>query len=152
MALVAVADEIKPGVSAAIDHDPARVDALLKPKLGQRLAETVGADGGEIGRVRAEPRRRDHRVRGVAAEPLHEGRAVLRLIEFDQRFADRKEIRHALPRRYRHRDPGHQAAGGAIDKPHRPGRAQKSPRPIGGQRIKRQGRGDDDRAHKGELE
>ena len=96
MALLAMGDEIKPGMSAAVDHDPGRVDAFLEPKLGQRLAESVGADGGEIGGVRAKPRRRDHGVRGVAAEPLHEGRAVLRLVEFDQRFADREEIRHGL--------------------------------------------------------
>ena len=94
VAVLAMGDEIKPGMSAAVDHDPARVDAFLEPKLGQRLAETVGADGGEIGGVRAKPRRSDHRVRSVAAESLHEGRAVLRLIEFDQRFADRQKIRH----------------------------------------------------------
>src|ERR1700722_3976426 len=94
MAFGAVGDEIKPGVSAAVNHDPARVDALFKPKLSQRLTETVGADCGEIGRISAKPRRCDHGVRGVAAEPLREGRAVLRLIEFDQRFADRQEIRH----------------------------------------------------------
>ena len=94
VALRAMGDEIKPGMSAAVDHDPARVDALFKPKLSQRLAETVGADGGEIGGVGAKSRRGDHGVRGVAAEPLHEGRAVLRLIEFDQRFADREKIRH----------------------------------------------------------
>ena len=93
MAVLAVADEIKPGVSAAIDHDPGRVDALFEPKLGQRLAELVGADGGEIGGVRAKPGRRDHGVRGVAAEPLDERGAVLRLVEFDQRFANREEIR-----------------------------------------------------------
>ena len=44
MALGAMGDEIEPGVGAAVHHDPARVDALLKPKLGQRLAEAVGAD------------------------------------------------------------------------------------------------------------
>ncbi len=96
MALRAVGDEIEPGVRAAIDHDPARVDALFEPKLGQRLAETVGPDRGEIGGVGAKPRRGDHGVRRVAAEPLHEGRAVLRLVQFDQRFADREEIRQAL--------------------------------------------------------
>ena len=96
MAVLAVADEIKPGVSAAIDHDPGRVDALLEPKLGQRLAELVGADGGEIGGVRAKPGRRDHGVRGVAAEPLDERGAVLRLVELDQRFANREEIRQGL--------------------------------------------------------
>ena len=88
MALFAMGDEIKPGMRAPVDHDPGRVDAFLQPKLGQRLAETVGADGSEIGGVGAKPRRRDHRVRGVAAEPLHEGGAVFRLIEFDQRFAE----------------------------------------------------------------
>ncbi len=76
MSVGAVGDEIEPGVGAAVDHDPARVDALLQPQLGQRLPEGVGADGGEIGRVRAEPGRRDHRVRRVAAEALHEGRAL----------------------------------------------------------------------------
>ena len=94
MALLAMGDEIKPGMRAPVDHDPGRVDAFLEPKLGQRLTEAVGADGSEIGGVGAKPRRRDHGVRGVAAEPLHEGRAVLRLIEFDQSFADREEIRH----------------------------------------------------------
>ena len=62
VALLAVGDKIKPGVSAAVDHDPGRVDALFKPKLGQRLTEAVGADSGEIGGVRAKPRRRDHGV------------------------------------------------------------------------------------------
>jgi len=92
-------------MGAAVDHDPARVDAFLQPELGQRLTEAVGADGGEIGRVGAKPRRCDHGVRGVAAKPLHEGSALVRLVEFDQRFANREKIRHALPRRNGHRDP-----------------------------------------------
>ena len=45
MALLAMGDEIKPGMRAAVDHDPARVDAFLQPKLSQRLTETVGPDG-----------------------------------------------------------------------------------------------------------
>src|ERR1700722_14047888 len=57
-----------------------------------------------------------------------------------------------LPRGDGHRDPGHQAAGGAIDKAHRAGRAEKSPRPIGGHGIERQSRGDHDPANKGEFE
>src|SRR6185437_6667079 len=95
MALRPMGDEIEPGMRAAVDRDPTRVDAFAEPELGQRLAETVGADGGEIGGVRAEPRRRDHRVRGVAAEALDERRPVLRLVELDQRFADRQKVRHA---------------------------------------------------------
>ena len=55
----------------------------------------VGADSGEIGGVRAEPGRGDHRVRRVAAKALQEGRAVGGLVEFDQRLADRQEVRHA---------------------------------------------------------
>src|SRR5262249_33318860 len=81
---------------AAVDDDPARVDALFQPKLGQRLTETVSADAGEIGGVRAKPGRRDHRVRRIAAEPLNERGAIRGLIEFDQRLAHRQKIRHSL--------------------------------------------------------
>ena len=120
MAFRAVGDEIEPGVRAAVDHDPACVDAFVEPELGQRLAEPVGAHGGKIGCVGAKPRRGDHRVRGVAAEPLHKRRALLRLVEFDQRLADRQEIRHVLPRGDGDRGAGHQSAGGAMDELHRP--------------------------------
>ena len=58
---------------AAVDDDPARVHALPEPQFGQRLPEAVGADGGEIGGVRAEPGGGDHGVRRVAAEALEEG-------------------------------------------------------------------------------
>ena len=119
----AVGDEIEPGVGAAVDDDPARVDALLEPKRSERLTERVSSDGGEIGRVGAQPRGRDHRVRRVAAEPLHERRALARLIELDERFADREQIRHRSPRRNRDRDAGHQPGGGAMNEPHGPRRA-----------------------------
>src|SRR5271165_1588903 len=88
-------DEIESGMRAAVDDDPARVHALLQPQLGQRLSEPVGADRGEIGGVGTEPRRGDHRVRRVAAKTLYERRVVVRLIEFDQRLANRKKVRHA---------------------------------------------------------
>ena len=135
MTIRTVGDEIEPGVSAAVDRDPARIDAFAEPELGQRLAETVGADGGEIGGVGAEPRRRDHRVRSVAAEPLHEGRPVVGLVEFDQRLPDSQEIRHILPRGDSDRDPSHKPAGGAMHEPHRPGRGQKHARAVRGQRV-----------------
>ena len=87
-------DERKPGVSAAVDHDAARVHPLAHPELDQRLSETVGADGGEKGGVGADARGGDHRVRRIAAEALHERGGVARLLELDQRFSDRQEIGH----------------------------------------------------------
>jgi len=70
VALVAVGDEIKPGMSAAVDNDSARVDAFVQPKLGQGLAESIGADAGEIGGVGAKPwraRRAEHSLLGQPA-------------------------------------------------------------------------------------
>src|SRR5208282_5824026 len=90
-----VGDEVETGVRASADDDAAGVDPFAHPEFGQRLTETIGADSGEIGSVGAEPRGGDHRIRGVAAEALHEGRTLARLIQFDQRLADRQEIRHA---------------------------------------------------------
>jgi hypothetical protein len=108
-------------MGAAVDYDPARVDPFVAPELGQRLAEPVGPHSGEIGGVGAESRRRNHRIRGVAAEPLHERRAIPGLVKLNQRLADRQEIRHILPRGDGDRDAGHQSAGGAMDELHGPG-------------------------------
>ena len=123
MSFGAVGDEIEPGVGAAVDDDPARVDALLEPKRSERLTERVRADGGEVRSVDAEPGGGDHRVRRVAAEPLHERRALARLIELDERFADREQIGHRSPRRNRDRDAGHKPGRGAMNEPHSPRRA-----------------------------
>ena len=69
------------------------IDAFALPQRKELTTEGIGADSSHVGCARTEPRRGDRAVRRVAAEAMQVFVAQLsRLVEFDQRFAERNQV------------------------------------------------------------
>ena len=97
MSRCAVRYEINPGVAGACSSDPGSVDTLVSPQLEQGAAKGVAADPCQVGRTRAGPRRRYHRIAGVPAKTLQVlGLARQSLVELHHGFTQRCDIEYLL--------------------------------------------------------